>query len=53
MDNGNEKSLLNTELPYKQVLGALMYSMSGTRLEVYYAIGVVFRRSEPIRVQRI
>ena len=42
-NNDTEISSLNTEFPYRQAVGALMFLMCGTRPDIAYAVGVVSR----------
>lgn len=45
-DNNTEISSLNTEFPYRQAVGALMFLMCGTRPDIAYAVGVVSKKLE-------
>lgn len=58
-DDNMEGSPVNTEYPYRQAVGSLMYLMCGTRPDIAYAVGVASRSLESpteqdvIRVKRI
>lgn len=58
-DNDMEESPLNSEFPYRQAVGALMFLMCGTRSDIAYAVSVVSRNldgptdRDVVRVKRI
>jgi hypothetical protein len=58
-DNDTEESSRNSEFPYRQAVGALMFLMCGTRPDIAYALSVVSRNLENptdrdvVRVKRI
>lgn len=58
-DNDVEESPQNSEFPYRQVVGALMFFMCNTRPDIAYAVSVVSRNLEHpterdvLRVKRI
>ena len=58
-DNETEESPRNENFPYRQVVGALMFLMCGTRPDIAYAVSVVSRNLENpterdvVRVKRI
>lgn len=58
-DNDAEESPLNSDFPYRQAVGALMFLMCGTRPDIAYAVSVVSRNLEKpterdvLRVKRI
>jgi len=58
-DTGTEESPRNSDFPYRQAVGGLMFLMCGTRPDIAYAVSVVSRNLENpterdvIRVKRI
>ena len=44
--NGNETEQEDVKFPYRSAVGALMYLMTGTRLDIAYAVGVASRSLE-------